>query len=382
MKQISKINGLFWASMLFFTGSFAQTKAVDGFVLKGTVKGLTTGKVVMLRYDDADGSSKRTDSALIKNGSFTLKGKLDAAELVGLQFSPGKLIIKVFIENGNIRVDVETAAPAKVKVMGSVSQDQLNAYENAPEQLKFAASFADISKRMELEKDVDKKKKIRSENAPVATAKKTWDLQWINNFITRNPGSAVGAYLFANYHRFDYEMSLADMDAIVSKFSGAAKKSGYYLVLEKEVNDKKALLPGNIAPDFTLLKRDSTQLILSSMRGKYVMIDFWASWCVPCRKAIPFWKKTYQKYHDKGFEILSVSSDYNWPDWFKAMDIEKMPWPQVVDKFPSRFSPSIVGAQYRVTFIPFYVLLDKEGKILVYSGDEKAVEEKLEQLFN
>jgi thiol-disulfide isomerase/thioredoxin len=112
------------------------------------------------------------------------------------------------------------------------------------------------------------------------------------------------------------------------------------------------------------------------------MIDFWASWCVPCRKAIPHWKEVYQQYNNKGFEILSVSDDSQWKNWTKAMDAEKMPWKQVVDEFPIKNMPARVGSLYMTKFIPFYVLLDKEGKILVYSGNEEDIDHKLKEIFN
>jgi len=128
-----------------------------------------------------------------------------------------------------------------------------------------------------------------------------------------------------------------------------------------------------------VLKRDSTPFSLSSLRGKYVMIDFWASWCYPCRQAIPHWKKVYALYHPKGLEIISLSDDYRWSDWKKAMDVEKMPWTQVCDEFPGPTSPGKVSSLYITTNIPFYVLLDKEGKILVYSDQVKDIDDALEK---
>lgn len=111
------------------------------------------------------------------------------------------------------------------------------------------------------------------------------------------------------------------------------------------------------------------------------MIDFWASWCHPCREAIPHWKEVYQKYKDKGFDIVSVSDDAKWSDWKRAMDMEKMPWMQVCDEFPVKNMPAKVGSLYMTHYIPFYVLLDKEGKILVYSGKEADIDRKLKEIF-
>jgi thiol-disulfide isomerase/thioredoxin len=175
-------------------------------------------------------------------------------------------------------------------------------------------------------------------------------------------------------------MAIPQVEQILHTFSGRATSSPYYEAITDNLTKRKALSPGQIAPDFTLLKPDSSSLTLSSLRGKYVMIDFWASWCHPCREAIPHWKKIYEKYHVKGFEILSVSDDNDWKMWKTAMDKEKMPWHQVCDEFPERYKPARVGALYMTHFIPFYVLLDKEGKILVYTGKEGEIDAALEKL--
>jgi len=143
---------------------------------------------------------------------------------------------------------------------------------------------------------------------------------------------------------------------------------------------RKALLPGNLAPDFTLLQRDSSLFTLSSMRGGYLMIDFWASWCKPCREAIPHWKEIYQTYHEKGFDIVSVSDDSRWGDWIRAMDQEQMPWIQVIDEFPVKNRPARIGSLYMTHYIPFYVLLDKEGRIILYTDSEEAIDSKLKEL--
>ena len=173
-----------------------------------------------------------------------------------------------------------------------------------------------------------------------------------------------------------------ELEATIRKFTGDAARSPYYTYLTDNLAKRKAVSPGQVAPDFTLLKRDSTAFKLSTTRGKYVMLDFWASWCHPCRQAIPHWKKVYAQYHPKGLDIVSISDDSRWKDWMKAMDVEKMPWQQVCDEFPEKNMPAKVGSLYMTTFIPFYVLLDKEGRILVYSGNEADIDAKLKEVFS
>jgi thiol-disulfide isomerase/thioredoxin len=155
----------------------------------------------------------------------------------------------------------------------------------------------------------------------------------------------------------------------------------YYKELSGAVAKKKALQPGNTAPDFTLKKPDSSSFTLSSLRGRYVILDFWASWCVPCRKAIPHWKEVYKKYNAKGLEMVSVTNDSRWSDWFKALDVEKMPWLQVADEFPIKNMPARVATLYMIPYLPTYVLLDKEGKIVLHNASEEQMDEKLKEIF-
>lgn len=393
MKNTLKLNAVLVAVLL--AAGCSQEKP-EGYTIKGTIKGLDSGTVKLIRYN-TDRSRKTLDSVPFKGGAFELKGKLDVPEMLGVMFSPGNLGFQIFAENREILINADTAGAEhydytaygmdkganlkKVDVKGSASQDIYNAYENDPEQLKFKAAFAELNKAYALEKNEELKEKMRSKFDSVGKLSTAWQLKWIDGYIAKNPGSVAGAYIFNNYYKFNTGMPLTELDARLAKFDGDARKSAYYLETAREAGLRRALLPGKTAPDFTLLKRDSTKLTLSDARGKYVMLDFWASWCKPCREAIPHWKSIYQKYRNKGFEIISVSDDSRWADWTKAMDFEKMPWTQVIDEFPVKNMPARVGTLYQTHFIPFYVLLDKEGKILVYSGDEKDIDAKLKEIF-
>jgi len=389
--MLKKISLLLWCSV-----SVLWVSAQSGYTLNGTVHGIKSGKIYLSRYNEEDRSTTNIDSADVANGLFVFKGKLTNAEMLGLLIKPGNWSANLFLENTTVNISIDTigadhydytkygqgkgARLKKVIVKGSTSQDQFDALENNPALAAIKSEREALGKQFTAEKSADKKELIKADISKLSEQINAAQLKQIQQFIDQYPSAVSAVYSFSNYYRFNTTMPVATLKAILDQFKGAAKTSNYYKALAKQLKDREALLPGNMAPDFTLLKRDSTKVSLSDLRGKYVMIDFWASWCKPCREAIPHWKQVYAQYHSKGFEILSVSDDSKWNDWIKAMDVEQMPWLQVIDEFPKKMMPARVGSLYQVHFIPFYVLLDKEGKIVVYSDDEKLIDEKLSAL--
>ncbi len=135
---------------------------------------------------------------------------------------------------------------------------------------------------------------------------------------------------------------------------------------------------GVIAPDFELRQPNGHLLKLSDLRGQYVLVDFWASWCGPCRRENPNVVKMYQKYHDKGFEILGVSLDKNPNSWKKAIESDNLTWKHVSDL--KQWSSQVVPL-YGIKGIPMTVLLDKEGKIIATNLRGSSLERKLAEIF-
>ncbi len=140
-----------------------------------------------------------------------------------------------------------------------------------------------------------------------------------------------------------------------------------------------ATTAGQTAPEILLPTPEGNQIALSSFRGKVVLVDFWASWCGPCRKEMPNVVKAYAKFKDKGFEIFGVSLDQDRDRWVEAIAKDGMTWPQVSDL---KYWESAPARLYNVQSIPYTVLLDKEGKILYKNLRGAALEEKLAELLN
>ena len=146
----------------------------------------------------------------------------------------------------------------------------------------------------------------------------------------------------------------------------------------KKTNNVKKLAIGNEAPEIVLNDPNGKSIKLSSLRGNYVMIDFWASWCRPCRMENPNLVRLYNKFNSKGFEVYSVSLDRNKDAWLKAIKKDNLTWTHVSDL---KFWQSEGAKIYNVKAIPHTVLLDKEGKILATGLRGKSLENKLEEIF-
>ncbi|RZM29843.1 MAG: TlpA family protein disulfide reductase [Pedobacter sp.] len=141
---------------------------------------------------------------------------------------------------------------------------------------------------------------------------------------------------------------------------------------------RNALKKGSVIPQIAYNDPNGKVVDINSFKGKYVLIDFWASWCGPCRKAIPEIKELYSAYKDKGFEVLSVSVDTDNAAWRKAMDEEQMPWPQVLSPDKNK-----TLADFMVVGIPTLYLIDKEGKIVEkYTGFSANLKSQLIKLFD
>ncbi|TRX52423.1 AhpC/TSA family protein [Fulvivirga sp. M361] len=145
-----------------------------------------------------------------------------------------------------------------------------------------------------------------------------------------------------------------------------------------DVEQMKSLAVGQVAPDIALPNPEGTIVSLSSLRGNYVLVDFWAKWCKPCRMENPNVVKMYKKYNEKGFEVFGVSLDRRREDWIRAIEEDQLHWTQVSDL---KYWQSEAAQLYNVTAIPFALLLDPDGRIIGKNLRGRQLEDKLEEIF-
>jgi peroxiredoxin len=198
---------------------------------------------------------------------------------------------------------------------------------------------------------------------------------YTKNFVNEHSNSVVSAFVLLQYATQLDESELADL---VGKFAPAIDKTEYVVQLKSLVQEQQKTAIGVVAPDFTMNDTEGKPIQLSSLRGKVVLVDFWAAWCGPCRQENPNVVKLYQQYHSKGFEILGVSLDRTKEDWLKAIKADNLTWIHVSDL---QYWQNAAARLYGVNAIPQSFLLDKDGKIIAKGLRGEQLAKKLLELF-
>lgn len=199
--------------------------------------------------------------------------------------------------------------------------------------------------------------------------------RFIRQFIDDNPSSIAS---LAAVENLDPEQNFSYFKKVVKGLEKTASQSEYFLNLKARVDQLGKLALGAEAPEISLNTPQGNTASLSDLRGKVVLIDFWASWCRPCRMENPNVVKAYQKYRDQGFEVFSVSLDKSAPAWKQAIQQDGLNWTHVSDL---RHWQSSVVKLYNIKGIPLTYLLDQEGKILAKNLRGKDLDRKLEEIF-
>jgi len=363
---------LFLSAIAIMMSSCAEKEA---FTINGKLpNGEYNGQQVYLQTL-ADNWKDRVniDTANIVDEQFIFKGLAKEGPMlhfIVLDNAPEswKIPVMVVVEPGEIDITIDSISTIKGTPINNAYQAFVTKSEalNNERKALYEKSLLDTA-NVELQADLEKQFEEKNKERTDATYE----------FVKANISNQVGAYLLSrNYYLF----SLDQMKEVMPSISPALKSNERIQKIEANVNALDATSVGKQFVDVKGKTPEGTDAALSDYagKGKYVLVDFWASWCGPCVHEMPTLVEAYEQYKDKGFEIVGISLDREGDAWKNGIKKLNMTWPQISDL---KFWDSELSAAYGISSIPHTVLLDKDGKIIARGLYGKGLTEKIAELF-
>ncbi len=371
---MKKITTTIVGCLAFTAFCYAQQK--KPFVLNGKITGGPDGKLY-ISYEDVAGN-RGFDSLMVKNGSFTMKGEIAGAAVAYLRSSrrddsPATVVLMPGAQ--------QLAAAAGQLNLAKVTGNSANTgvsdleQEKALIQQKYRAQLDSLRD----EKDHDKAAAIRERLAPFFEENDQADYRYFRKY----PTSVLTAYML-RFHVAD--LSLDALQGYYDKLGGATQKTSFAQYIAHEIKQLRQGSPGSVAAGFTAKDIEGKDLSLQDYKGKYVLLDFWASWCVPCRKGNPHLKALYSRYQPKGWEIIGIADDdRNENAWKTAVAKDDLPWKHVrrgLDMSRLKDNPNDISSKYGIHSLPTKILISPEGVIIGRYGSEgDELDKKLKEIY-
>jgi len=356
--------------MIILLTSLAQ----PSFKISGRINGLNSG-IAKLNY--INDQQTEQISTKINDGSFAFKANLPEPQLLQISFSSesSNREIRFFAGNDQVVLFVDTAHWDSLEITGSPSQKEFEALQlktklvdEKSTALNRTGSELYLSGKLN-ERTKDSLFKVRDQ---LDQEKKSI----IAGYAKENPSSAVSAWAISVF--YGYEPILEELLPAYHTLTSKNQQSLYGKQIAEIIQSTEKTAIGNTASDFIVTDPLGKPVSLHAYRGKYVLVDFWASWCGPCRAENPNVVSTYRNYHSDKFDILGISLDNNKEQWLKAIQKDNLQWRQGSDL---KAWNSQVVMEYGIKGIPFNMLLDPNGKIIAKNLRGAELQIKLSELF-
>lgn len=329
------------------------------YTIDGTVADSTLNGNLIYLTDMA--SRDVLDSAVITDNKFQFTGKADTAFIATLQSRPYRM--HLIVENGNISVEMGESD----KLSGTPLNDEMSVFMSAIDSLNnlFIAKQQEIvAKGLSDEEAAAEWNKLQGGLMDEAN-------KVLSKYFDRNNNNAVGAWILANWG-----LEPEKLDSVINLSGDVLKANPLVKEMMKQLEMLKKTAVGQMFTDFTVEQPDGTKVSLSDYvgKGRYVLVDFWASWCGPCRREIPNIKELYDKYHDKGLDVLGVAVWDKPEDTQKAIEEMQIVWPQIIN------AQHIPTDLYGIQGIPHIILFAPDGTIAARDLREEAMKEKVTEV--
>jgi len=358
----------------------ANSTTKDGNVnISGTLEN-AEGKLLILEQF-IKGKPVSMDSSVIgKNGEFELAMNADLMDFYRIRItpqnasvlllSPGEKV-KVTGDGSDLNTSLSMEGSANTQLLWSYYKEANN-YGKKSQELRTAAGALSQDQGEQKQNIINEFNKLNTDF-----------VDYTKNFITENSNSPAVLPALGNLNiETDIDYFVIARDGLKADFGA----SSYYTSLNNQITQfnvakekNKMFEPGNEVPNITQNDPSGNPRSLSDLRGKIVLIDFWAAWCRPCRAENPNVVKLYNKYNKNGFDVFSVSLDKTQDKWVAAIEKDGLVWPNHVSDL--KYWSSEAAQLYNVKSIPFTVLIDKEGKVIGTKLRGPALEAKLQEIF-
>ena len=346
--------------------TLAACNAQSGYKVTGTIEGMPDGKAFIANFDGTKLDTLAKSD--ITNGAFEFTGKVSEPTgafimVVGQRFS-----LPIMLENANITVN---AGQAGLNVTGSEGQkiyDQFMALNMSiqQEQQKLMPEFQAANQAG----DQAKMQEIQDQFQKVVEAAQAKQLE----LLKANPDSYVSTFVIVS------EMGQMEYEQLKEKYAllgEKAKATAHGKAIAAQIAKLESTAIGQIAPNFTVTTPEGESISLYDIKGKVKLVDFWASWCGPCRGENPHVVEIYKEYHPKGLEIFGVSLDNNKEAWVKAIADDGLVWKHGSDLQGWKSAPAKL---YSVSGIPHTVLLDENNKIIAKNLRGEELKQKIAEI--
>lgn len=344
-------------------------------VIRGTIKNGENGKV----YIDYDYHQKQVrDSADIKSGQFSFSVKTTGTNLYYLHTAGSSSFLSIMLEKDKVATIVSADKQlANAVVTAGPAQQDWAAFDGALKTLYPVAG--QLNEMYDASRKANGGKADSATEAKVSAGFKALDVKGdsiVKHYLTTKPNTVLEAYLVGRFHsgpgRDKEAKEWYDKMGPVAKASLFGENIQSFLAVAAKTAE------GKTAPAFSMKDINGKMVSLADFKGKYVLIDFWASWCGPCRAENPNVVKAFEAYKAKGFTILGVSLDDNAEKWKAAIDKDHLTWTHVSDLSGWK---NPVAKLYGVSAVPTNFLVDPSGKIIARNLRGAALEQKLKEVF-
>ena len=352
----------------------------NNYTITASIDGIEDGRKVFLNFIDENKLSA-VDTTTVTNNTFSFTGNIEAPDVYFISVDEIRNNLPFILENENITFTIYKDSINTSLIEGTKENDLLQGYSERANAIgKEIGALRSENVQAQKAKDTAWMNSLKGEYESLVNKGSEFDTQ----FIKDNSESLMGLLILERKLR-GKNVDANELKGLFDAFPESLKQSRAGKNIAEALNAKLATAIGSIAPAFSAPTPNGDMLALNDVKGKIVILDFWAAWCGPCRRENPNVVNVYNKYHEKGLEIISISLDGTPKQqdpkalWLKAIEDDKLTWHHVSNL---QYFQDPIARAYNINSIPATFILDAEGKIIAKNLRGKALDDKMAELLN